>query len=92
MLLRIHEAPVLDEGGTPRAVQGVAERITEPAAKITPDPEDERDARAGGPVFDNMALAMFTFDTEGRVEKFIRRYGLQDQYADTTGEGKPSQQ
>ncbi len=22
-------------------------------------------------------------DTEGRVEKFIRRYGLQDQYADT---------
>ncbi|MGD9495773.1 MAG: 50S ribosomal protein L31 [Armatimonadota bacterium] len=28
-------------------------------------------------------------DTEGRVEKFIRRYGLQDQYADTrAGEGR----
>jgi len=27
-------------------------------------------------------------DTEGRVEKFIRRYGLQDQYADTDSEKK----
>lgn len=25
-------------------------------------------------------------DTEGRVEKFIRRYGLQDQYKDEMGE------
>ncbi len=25
-------------------------------------------------------------DTEGRVEKFIRRYGLQDQYRDEMGE------
>lgn len=30
-------------------------------------------------------------DTEGRVEKFIRRYGLQDQYAETSGEGKKKQ-
>jgi len=27
-------------------------------------------------------------DTEGRVEKFIRRYGLQDQYADTDSDKK----
>ncbi len=27
-------------------------------------------------------------DTEGRVEKFIRRYGLQDQYADTDTDKK----
>lgn len=30
-------------------------------------------------------------DTEGRVEKFIRRYGLQDQYADGSGEAKKKQ-
>lgn len=30
-------------------------------------------------------------DTEGRVEKFIRRYGLQDQYAETSDEGKKKQ-
>lgn len=30
-------------------------------------------------------------DTEGRVEKFIRRYGLQDQYADSSSEGKKKQ-
>ncbi len=30
-------------------------------------------------------------DTEGRVEKFIRRYGLQDQYADSSTSRKQKQ-
>lgn len=30
-------------------------------------------------------------DTEGRVEKFIRRYGLQDQYADSSAGRKQKQ-
>lgn len=30
-------------------------------------------------------------DTEGRVEKFIRRYGLQDQYAQGSDKGKQQQ-
>ncbi len=30
-------------------------------------------------------------DTEGRVEKFIRRYGLQDQYSDTKQSGNDEQ-
>jgi large subunit ribosomal protein L31 len=30
-------------------------------------------------------------DTEGRVEKFIRRYGLQDQYADSSTGRKQKQ-
>ena len=31
-------------------------------------------------------------DTEGRVERFIRRYGLQDRYADTDTSGKQSEE